>query len=506
MVGVGITTAGASDPPPLPDTPPGRLMQALIASINSRSPRNIRRFVATSFDKRSSVNDSWPSRCCDPKDVTTTLINLAGRSGGLTLDEAHGSGEEVVAFANARNGGTPIYIELQAGKEHPAQIRSYQVVPMLHPTGEVLHQVPPEATMTERVENAGQALRRAAEKDLFSGTLAIASHGKTLLAAAYGEADKTARRGMTLETRFDIASVGKLFTAVAVAQLVAKHVLDYDTPIVRYLPDYPNREVASKITLRQLLTHTSGLADIYSESEPTRPLRRLEDYYPLFANRPLLFEPGTGRAYSNTGFLVTSMVVQRVSGEDFRDYLRTHIFRPAGMTHTGWLKAGDVAVPYMLGNPDDPLAPNRPWVSAEPFYAALLGGPAIGAGGEYSTVMDLVAFAEALQSGRILDHRAFLQMVRQGLGCMCSSQTGRLVFGHSGGGPGVDTGVQLDLNRDFVLVFLSNYSPPFPQQLAADLGKLLDSDDAKEGPRDEAGLQPAPREARPINPKRGQAK
>lgn len=449
-------------------------MRDLIAAVNSQSPRNIRRFVATRFDKRSSINDSWPSRCCDPEDVTTTLINLASRSGGLVLDEVHGSGAEVVAFVKTRTGGTPVYVEVQASKGHPEQITSYQIVPMLHPTSEVLGLVPPEATMGERVDDARRALRRSADKDLFSGTFAIVSHGKILLATAYGEADKAIHRRMTLETPFDIASVGKLFTAVAVAQLVAQHVLDYDTPIIRYLPDYPNREVASKITLRQLLTHTSGLADIYSESKPKRPLRRLEDYYPLFADRPLLFEPGKGRAYSNTGFLVASMVVERVSGRDFREYLRTRIFRPAGMTHTGWLKPADVAVPYTLGNPDDPLAPSRPWVSAESFYAALLGGPAIGAGGEYSTVMDLVAFADSLQSERILDHRAFLRMVQQGVGCLCSSQAGRLVFGHGGGGPGIDTGVQLDLGRDFVLVFLSNYSPPFPQQLAADLENLLD--------------------------------
>ena len=473
LLGIGVATARVSDPPAPPATHPGKLMQGLIASINSQSPRRIRMFVATTFDKHSSVNDSWPSRCCNPTEVAATLINLARRSDGLTIGAVQSSGTDVVAFAKTRNGGTPIYLELQASKEHPEKIRSYQIVPMLHPTSEVLDQLSPDASMRARIEEAKRALRRSAEKDLFSGTFAVASHGRILLAAAYGEADKATHRKITLATRFDIASVGKLFTAVAVAQLVAKHVLDYDAPIIRYLPDYPNREVASKITLRQLLTHTSGLADIYAGNKPAKPPRRLRDYYPLFANKPLLFEPGKGRSYSNTGFLVASMVVQRVSGEDFRDYLRTHIFGPAGMTHTGWLKSADTAVPYMLGRPEDPLAPDRSWVSAEPFYAALLSGPAAGAGGEYSTVMDLVAFANALQSGRLLDHPALLRLVREGLGCLCSSQAGHLVFEHTGGGPGVDTGLQLDLDRDFVLVFLSDYSPPFPQQLATDLGKLL---------------------------------
>ena len=471
---MAVWAAGGNAPPTLPETPAGRLMAALIASINSPSAGDIDRFVATDFVAGSAVNDSWPSRCCDPKDVTATLANIARRSGGVTLEEVQANGVDVVAFVKARNSGTRIYLQLRATDGEPAKIRSYQIVPMLHSTGEVLPPTSAQATFGERLEMARRAVGEAAGRDLFSGTLLVASQGKVLLEGAYGEADKATHRKISLETRFGLASVGKLFTGVAVAQLVSKGLVDYDTPIARYVPDYPNREVASRITLRQLLTHTSGLADIYAESKPKTPLRRLADYYPLFANRPLLFEPGKGQSYSNTGFLVASMVVERVSGEEFRHYLEAHIFKPAGMTHTSWIKAADVAVPYTLDDPDDPLAPDRPWVSAEPFYADLLGGPAVGAGGEYSTVGDLLAFATALGSGRILDSRAFSRLIEEGLGCLCSHQGGHRVYGHGGGGPGVDTGIQFDVGRKFVVIFLSNYSPPFPQQLAGEIGQLLE--------------------------------
>jgi CubicO group peptidase (beta-lactamase class C family) len=83
--------------------------------------------------------------------------------------------------------------------------------------------------------------------------------------------------------------------------------------------------VASKITLRELLTHTSGLADVFAEPPPSFPLVKLSDYYPLFASRPLLFEPGTATSYSNTGFLVVSMIVERASGEEFRAYLGSYL-------------------------------------------------------------------------------------------------------------------------------------------------------------------------------------
>src|SRR5581483_10007513 len=180
--------------------------------------------------------------------------------------------------------------------------------------------------------------------------------------------------------------LGKLFTGVAVAQLVSQGKLNYDEPISRYLPDYPNKAVAAKITLRELLTHTSGLADIFSRPKPPTPIRRLGDYYALFANEPLLFEPGKGQSYSNTGFLVASMIVEAVSGEDFRAYLDRHIFRPADMSRTTFNAPAEHAIRYSRANEDDPLNADAPWISAEPFYDKLLGGPAAGPGGEYSTV------------------------------------------------------------------------------------------------------------------------
>lgn len=188
-------------------------------------------------------------------------------------------------------------------------------------------------------------------------------------------------------------------------------------------------------------------------------------YYPLFAYDPLLIEPGKGQSYSNTGFLVASTIVESVSGEEFRHYLARHIFRPAGMRRPSSEEPHGRAIRYYRDNADDPLNTDAPWIGAEAFYGKLLKGPAVGPGGEYSTIDDLFRFAEALESGRLLDRKSLEILVQQGLGCECSAQEGNGIYAHTGGGPGVDSGLKLYVDSNAVSVFLSNYSPPFPQAL-----------------------------------------
>jgi CubicO group peptidase (beta-lactamase class C family) len=167
------------------------------------------------------------------------------------------------------------------------------------------------------------------------------------------------------------------------------------------------------------------------------------------------------------------MVVEQVSGQEFRQYLTEHVFRPAGMTRTGWGHPHGMARPYTRDYADDPLALDSPWVSADPFYKNLLAGPAAGPGGEYSTAGDLLRFATALQTGKLLSSTEFNVLIQEGYGCQCSSEPGHRVYAHGGGGPGVDTGLKLYVDQDFVIIFLSNYSPPFPQMLASQIGDML---------------------------------
>jgi len=469
----GQNAAKTNDEPSIPQTPIGKLLIAFLDAVNSQDQMRIDAFVASSFSKKKVVKDAWPTPCCAPAIVSRTLFNVARRSNGLTLKEVHPLENEIVAFVQTKNSGRRVYIDLKNTAGSPSQIESYQLIPVPPDLGEFLPQVPASTPLAERLELARQALNKAASRDLFSGTLLVARKSKVLLSASFGDADKDLHLVNSLNTPFGLASTGKLFTSVAVAQLVSQGKLSYDEPIIRYLPDYPNKAVASKITLRQLLTHTSGLADIFSEENPKFPLRRLSDYYPQFANNPLLFEPGKGQSYSNTGFLVPSMIVEQASGQEFKHYLREHIFKPAGMNNTGWGHPKRMAHPYTKDNTDDPLNPDSPWVNADPFYKDLLAGPAAGPGGEYSTVEDLLKFSTALQDGQLLDSKEFNRLIQEGYGCQCSATPGHRIYAHPGGGPGVNSGLKLYVDQNFVAIFLSNYDPPFPQMLASSIGDLL---------------------------------
>jgi CubicO group peptidase (beta-lactamase class C family) len=203
-------------------------------------------------------------------------------------------------------------------------------------------------------------LRHAAERaraDEFAGAVLVARHGKVLLQDAWGRADRKADTANTPTTRFRIGSMNKMFTAVATLQLIQAHKLALDDPIGQHLPDYPNKQVAAKVTVRHLLTHTGGTGDIFGpEFDQHRlQLREHRDYLKLYGSRGLTHDPGARFEYSNYGFVLLGALIEHVSGMPYDDYVRDHIFRPAGMRSTGSLpESVDVpgrAVGYLRPSP-----------------------------------------------------------------------------------------------------------------------------------------------------------
>jgi CubicO group peptidase (beta-lactamase class C family) len=254
--------------------------------------------------------------------------------------------------------------------------------------------------MSEAEALAALAARAAelARADEFSGAVLVAREGKVRLLHAWGRADRTSGSRNTMRTKFRIGSMNKMFTAVATLQLVEAGKLALDDPIGKYLPDYPNKDVASGVTVRHLLTHTGGTGDIFGpEFELNRlKLREHHDYVKLYGSRGLAFEPGARFEYSNYGYILLGALIEAVSGESYYDYVREHVFGPAGMSSTGSLPESahvpNRAVGYMRLYPGDEWEPNTdtlPWRGTA-------------AGGGYSTIGDLMRFAQALSSGRLI--------------------------------------------------------------------------------------------------------
>jgi CubicO group peptidase (beta-lactamase class C family) len=314
----------------------------------------------------------------------------------------------------------------------------------------------------------------AAKADSFSGAVLIADGGKPVLEAAYGLADRDARTPNTPQTQFRFGSMGKMFTAVSIMQLAQAGKLDLTAPIGRYLTDYPNADIAAKVTINHLLTHTGGTGDIFA---PEYFARRLEvkdpkDYVALFGARPPRFAPGERQEYSNYGFMLLGRIVEVVSGQSYDDYIATHIFAPAHMTATGnqpeTVALPQRAVGYMgSGSGLKSAADTLPW----------RGTPA---GGGYSTVGDLAKFADALMAYRLLDaaHTKLLttggfsgpdgKLLRYDFGAPAGD--GRRFFGHSGGAPGMNGELRIfpaEPGHDAAtIVVLANRDPPVASGVA----------------------------------------
>jgi CubicO group peptidase (beta-lactamase class C family) len=180
----------------------------------------------------------------------------------------------------------------------------------------------------------------------FSGVVDVRRDGEVLFQSAFGLASPRWGVPNTLDMRFDVASISKLFTSVAVLQLVAAGRLDLDASIHEYA-DLASTAIVPAVTLRHLLTHTSGIADIAEEDDgesyaavfrvvPCHTIVTLRDFLPLFANKPPHFGPGSGSRYCNASYIVAGLAVEHASGQGFREYVEAEVLARAGMTRSGY--------------------------------------------------------------------------------------------------------------------------------------------------------------------------
>jgi len=319
-----------------------------------------------------------------------------------------------------------------------------------------------------RIAAGTAAMSRAGR---FSGVLVVAKDGHPVLQRAYGLANRETREPNRLGTQFNLASLGKVFTGVAVAQLVERGKVRFDDRIGRYLPELPKR-IGTTVTVAELLDHTSGLGDYFGDPgyERLRPrLTSLRRYLPLIARERLAFRPGARFSYSNSGFVLAGLVVERASGEDFYGYLRRHVWGPAGMTRTGCFPPAPTrrgrAVGYTAGGvPNTPGLPPR----------------GTSAGGCYSSAPDLLRFANALLRHRLLGPALTRSITTShvaapggGYGYGFGVRTGPPpTIWHNGGSPGVATELDVNPALGYTVVILENRDP---DQLASAADVVLNA-------------------------------
>lgn len=320
-------------------------------------------------------------------------------------------------------------------------------------------------------------LKKLAAADAFSGAVLIAKDGVPVFKTVYGMASKAFNAPNRLDTKFNIASVTKMFTAVAAAQLAEQGKLSFNDPVGKFLPDYPNKDVREKVTIHHLLTHTSGLGDYHGAKYIERKgvLREVADYFPLFADAPLSFEPGERWQYANTGFILLGAIIEKASGENYFDYIRRHVFKLAVMTQTDFYETDydtpNLAVGYtnFVDKGDDYFEFH---LGARRNTSLYNGAKGSSAGGAFSTLDDLLRFSIALRGGKLVSPQMLDTLTSEkvvarkfdagqtlwGYGFELEKINAQRVIGHGGGDFGISSALRwYPDSGNYTVVILSNY-------------------------------------------------
>jgi CubicO group peptidase (beta-lactamase class C family) len=440
--------------PQLPGTPAGRQFGRWLEAFNRGEKQELAAFFKEHYPtSQRSLDDE---------------VEFRQMSGGFDLKKvAESEPARITGVVQGRDTGNYVRFELKVEAEAPHHIASFSLRRIPRPPD-----IPGPARLSEEEALAAlrQEIERRVSRDRFSGAVLVARDGKLVFSGTYGLADREQKTPNRLDTRFRLGSMNKMFTAVAVAQLVQAGRVKLDDPFGKYISGYPNQEMADKVTVRHLLTHTGGTGDIFGpEFEQNRDkLRKLDDYVALYGTRALEFEPGSRWSYSNYGFILLGVIVERVSGQNYYDYVREHIYKPAGMGRSDSLaedeEVDDRAVGYTREG--GALAPN----------AGTLPYRGTSAGGGYSTVEDLLRFANALTGNKLLNAELVRQVTtgsvetpmgsKYGFGFMDIRSGGAHFFGHGGGAPGMNGELRIFPESGYVVVTLANLDPPAAIYLA----------------------------------------
>ena len=460
-----VPPAGAPHPAAaLPESPLGRLGQRLLDVVAAGDSATVTAFV------RDHLGRDVRGR--SPAQMAALLVKLHTQSAGLRVERAMMAGSALRMMTRSNQGNRLLGMELEPEPGDTTRLASITMMAM----DERQMSGPPKPWAEgplgdERIAGIiRDRVKAEADSDRFSGVVLVAHRDLVLVHDVYGDADKASNRPNTKATPHPTYSLGKMFTSVAVAQLVAQGKLSWDDTLAKVLPSYPNMDAARRITIRQLLTHTAGVPDVFlSKKYGGKEYPSHEAMLPDFADAPLNANHGKSFDYSNGNFAVLAAVVERISGLRYDEYLKRHVFGPAGMR----LPDEKSAVGYARFTELDPLGvePRRP-ETVRTAGKASAKPRALGFGGGAYTAEDLYRFARALRTGKLVPQAIADSIVKgevamggrtkYALGFFDRTMNGRRVVGHSGSNPdtGHDADLQMVWDDDWTVVVLSNYDAP----------------------------------------------
>ncbi len=387
--------------------------------------------------------------------------SLQDSTRGLTVHSVQDAKEhEVTLLLQSKLTGQWMALYVRVEPEAPNRIVSIGVRPPRPPSGAATQNLTPQ----QMAQELGAFVKKLGDADVFSGTVLLANNGVPVFQGAYGVANKDFNVPNRLDTKFNLGSMNKMFTAVAIAQLAERGKLSFEDPLSKFLPEFPDKESAQKIKIKHLLTHTAGLGGYFSEKwdESSRALYRTVDdmMKRAAADEKLLFEPGSRWQYSNTGMLVLGKVIEIVSGQSYYDYVRENITKPAGMVNTDCYELDRVNPNLAVGYEKQFSDGGVSYIN-NIFAHVIRGGPQ---GGGYSTVEDLLKFATALRANKLVGAEYVRQLLSAkpdlnspSYGYGFQIDPALQVAGHGGGFLGINSNLDLFLDNGWTAVVMSNY-------------------------------------------------
>ncbi|HNS06306.1 MAG TPA: serine hydrolase domain-containing protein, partial [Candidatus Saccharicenans sp.] len=417
-----------------PQTPAGQKARIFWQAFLSADHQGLKKFLESSLPPEKLKENPAEKR-------VEQLLNIRRQLGEISLQKLLSSGPFDVTLIVTNLSQEYFKLELDFKKSGNNLFLEKFTIDEAGP--EDLAPPLPDLTLAAAIQGFEQEIIKAVKDDRFSGVVLVAKDFQPIFFKPYGLASKEFEVLNQPDTRFNLGSINKIFTKIAIAQLVAKGQLSLDDKLGKLLPDYPNPEAKEKVTVRQLVNMTSGIGDFFGpefRNTAKDVIRHNRDYLRFFASKPLAFEPGSREMYSNGGYVVLGEIISAVSKMDYYDYIKRNIFEPAGMKDSDWLQA-DVPVKNIAegytrqveeesqgepGKPDDKQGQkiNKARTEDKEKDGQSLAGkerlaldrqeqgwrnniytrPARGsaAGGGYATAEDLLKFARALYGCKLL--------------------------------------------------------------------------------------------------------
>jgi CubicO group peptidase (beta-lactamase class C family) len=429
----------------LSDSPAGQKVAAYFKAFNSGDTTVMREYILHQF-AAAMLHDVPMSQRLERYQQFFAMTQ------GLTLQKVLTLREEYIKTIVKAGDGKILAMIFEFDERMPHGIIGITID---EDTGEST--VKPVKNDAELVTKTLEYVDKLASNDDFSGVVLIAKNGEPLFINAWGFADKEKNMPNSTDTKFNIGSMDKSFTAFAIHKLAAQGKLKFTDPIKTFLPEYPNAETARKVTIKHLLEMTSGIGDFFGErfmAARKENIKNLKDYLPLFADTPLEFEPGVRTRYSNGGYIVLGMIIEQITGMDYYEFIKKELFIPAGMTNTDWFERTMLPVNCAVGYTN---ATGTGRDSVRHRNTEFLPQKGSSAGGGYSTANDLLLYTKARQNSTVTP-KSF------------GAQNG---MGIAGGTAGVNAALEWNKRSGYVIIVLSNFDPPVAEKISRQVQMLL---------------------------------